>query len=381
MQTDTVHGLIQIALTSCKEADRPAGPEQTSSMSEEREYARDAVMALYNLAHFDRPKYYIPGETVRQAKDRRKFFLWGGMLLLQHLSTNTKVKEVAEFCDSMNLKELELRDHEDEVKVLKLYVEAGGGTTRGPNSRNEIMAVSSQTQKPAEEERECDVVVALPTVDETGTGAKVISLDSSSPQDVFFPEYERFDNTFNSGLKTLNIPEILAVLEEELQMKKEELNKKLMEMQQQRLTQKEEEAKRREEEERQRKEKKEQAFQEYIRRIEQRKKERADQMRKEQEEKENRLKEEEAKKKSLIEMLKKKEEDRRIKRYQEMKKKAELEKKEAEELERRNREHMERQQKALEEWHKRKIESAKKVRSSITDKYLIVFDATENMFV
>ena len=47
---------------------------------------------------------------------------------------------------------------------------------------------------------------------------------------------------------------------------------------------------------------------------------------------------------------------------------APFKRKEAEELDRKNREHMEKQQKALDDWHRRKIESAKKIRNYATEK-------------
>ena len=187
MQMETVHGLIPIALSSCMEQ-KQATNSNTNSVSEEQAYAKDAAMALYNLANFNRPKFYIPGETVRQARDRRKFILWGGLLALYHISNHTKVKEIEEFCEGAGLKELDLRNHEDLVRVMKLYLESMEESTKGKATLVEPALV--RAHKLSDEEKG-DSGEAAPGQEELSPGsggAKQVNLDTSVPEDVAFPE-------------------------------------------------------------------------------------------------------------------------------------------------------------------------------------------------
>lgn len=193
---DIIHGLVQIACSSCLEQKALPTTEQSNSVSEEQAYAKDAALILYNLASFDRPKFYIPGETVRQAKDRRRFILWGGLFGLYYLSVNTKVKEISELCETTKLKEFELRDHEDLVKVLKLYTESlkeDSNSKEKISSRNDPNTVATaQTHKLSEEEKpEGATAEIMQNQDEQKEAAliKPVNLDTSAPQDVVFPEY------------------------------------------------------------------------------------------------------------------------------------------------------------------------------------------------
>lgn len=194
LQLEIVHGLIQITLNACKEEDKPSvPPDQNSSVAEERAYVKDAVQTLYNLANFDRPRCYIPGETVRQSKDRRKFMLWGGLVALRYLSEHAKVKEISEFCEVSRLKDLEIRDLEDCVKVLKLSLE-GIDEKKDKTAQLARTLSSLQAVNQAEEDKLEPEAGAIPTQDERvpSTTNKLVSLDSSTPQDVCFPEYAAF---------------------------------------------------------------------------------------------------------------------------------------------------------------------------------------------
>lgn len=129
LQMEVVHAAIEVALTSCREQD------SQGSALEEQGYAKDAVAVLCNLANFDKAKFYIPGETVRQEKDLRKFLLWGGLLALYYVGANAKTKEVIEFCEATKLTSLDLRYQEDLVKVLRAYLNMAEDARQGDTAR------------------------------------------------------------------------------------------------------------------------------------------------------------------------------------------------------------------------------------------------------
>lgn len=117
IQKENVHTLIEVAISSCGEQDL-----QSSSVLEAQSYAKDATVILYNLANFYKSRFYIPGETARQEKDRKRFLLWGGLLALYYIGTNSRVKEVIEFCEAAKVTSFDVQYQEDLVKVLKVYL-------------------------------------------------------------------------------------------------------------------------------------------------------------------------------------------------------------------------------------------------------------------
>lgn len=108
MKIEYIHKLIQILVIAPKDHN-------------ENIYAKDALRILYNLANFDHPKFYIPGETVRQARDSFKFNVWGGMICLYYLSKSTKNQELLEFCSESKLQDFEIRDLEQMLRILKIF--------------------------------------------------------------------------------------------------------------------------------------------------------------------------------------------------------------------------------------------------------------------
>ena len=69
LNIEVVHKLIEIALTSCSE-------ENSQLVLEERGYAKDSIVTLYNLYFLDKSKFYIPCETIKQLKNRTSFMFW-----------------------------------------------------------------------------------------------------------------------------------------------------------------------------------------------------------------------------------------------------------------------------------------------------------------
>ena len=133
------------------------------------------MTVLYNLAHFDKSRFYIPGETIRQAKDRRRFILWGGLFGLYYFASNTTLKDMTDFCDNIKLKSLDLRDYEDLLKVTKLYLEQ-------LNDSKSNIEESDQKQigfilKPTDDD--------IFETDDT----KIPNLDNATSSDIIFPEY------------------------------------------------------------------------------------------------------------------------------------------------------------------------------------------------
>ena len=122
MNVEIVHLLIDIVMSSCIEE------FQNNGNFEEQSFAKDALIILYNLANLNKSKFYIPGETIRQVEDRRKFIIWGGFLALHYISNKSKVKEVIDFWDNVKLKYLDLRDHEEVVKVIRSYLKVTSET-------------------------------------------------------------------------------------------------------------------------------------------------------------------------------------------------------------------------------------------------------------
>ncbi|MDR3581699.1 MAG: hypothetical protein P4L67_00285 [Candidatus Pacebacteria bacterium] len=189
MQSDIVHGLIQVALSTCKEEGKAtvAGSESASNLNEEKGCARDVVQSLYNLASFDRPRFYIPGETVRQSRDRLRFLLWGGLYALYYLLPHAKVKEVAEFCEASRIKDMELRDFEDMIKSVRLHVQSLESSSSAavvhkllpPAPAAEAQPAAS-TASPEEENRDGE--------DHFPGAGTAKAIDACGPQDVCFPE-------------------------------------------------------------------------------------------------------------------------------------------------------------------------------------------------
>lgn len=119
LKRETVHNLIQVALKSCQIEENKNN--NNTNGEDEGQFAKESVQILYNLAGFNKPKFYIPGETVKQARDHSKFILLGGLNCLYFIKGNTKIPDIVEFCENSKLKCLELKDVENMITVLKLY--------------------------------------------------------------------------------------------------------------------------------------------------------------------------------------------------------------------------------------------------------------------
>ncbi len=125
---DIVHGLIGLALRSLD-----AEPKQIAfgAPEEDKEYIKESVRALYNLASFDRVKCYIPGESVALVRGREKFILWGGLLALYQISSRAQLEGVQKFCEHTHLHDMEPTDLDQVASTLRLYIEAK--TKKGPD--------------------------------------------------------------------------------------------------------------------------------------------------------------------------------------------------------------------------------------------------------
>ena len=129
-----------------------------------------AIQILYNLANFSRPRFYIPGETVRNARERYNFLLWGGLLCLDYVSKNTKNQEIAQYCENTVIKYMDIKDYEDIASSIKLFLESKNGTYQeGMTDPDKIVAINNNE------------VVKTP-------GNRIPTIETSSPADICFPE-------------------------------------------------------------------------------------------------------------------------------------------------------------------------------------------------
>jgi hypothetical protein len=120
LQMEAVHSLIQVAIDSCQTESKVANKQTTNiNVEEEGGYSKEAVRILYNLANFDLPKFYIPGETVRWAREKNKFLIWGGLFALYYISSHSKNSEITEFCEKSKLKDLDVKEIENIINSLK----------------------------------------------------------------------------------------------------------------------------------------------------------------------------------------------------------------------------------------------------------------------
>jgi len=113
IRKDIAHALVDSLLLSCE------GKNEIEGV-----YIKDLINVLCNLTYSDKLRFYIPGETIKQEKIRRKFLLWGGLIGLYYFINNTRMKDVSELCGTIRIKTISLRDYEDMLKVLKLHLES-----------------------------------------------------------------------------------------------------------------------------------------------------------------------------------------------------------------------------------------------------------------
>ncbi len=140
----TVHTLITIALEAC---------ESTSSfianVEDGKGYVKDAVRVLYNLAFFDRPKYYIPGETAIHGRCRQQFVLWGGLCSLYYVNAKAKLQDVREFCDNTKTKDMDSPDLDAIAWSLRRQLRARLGDSKDASaSETKIDEVGQHTFDP-----------------------------------------------------------------------------------------------------------------------------------------------------------------------------------------------------------------------------------------
>jgi hypothetical protein len=94
-----IHKLLTLALTSCE-----------TLLDDKKFYAVDATKVLYNLASFDRVRYYIPGETASVSQRRKKFATWGGLVGLYYLNQHSTLTEVKDFFENSSMKDVQVAD-------------------------------------------------------------------------------------------------------------------------------------------------------------------------------------------------------------------------------------------------------------------------------
>ena len=160
LQLEAVHSLIQVAMDSCLNENKIAN-KQAPNTEDEGGYSKEAVRILYNLASFDLPKFYIPGETVRWAREKNKFLIWGGLFALYYISSHSKNAEIIEFCEKSKLKDLDVKEMENIINVLKgLHEESVPAAEKNPdtvaNSEEQKEAVPNKIQEvPTSQEKIC----------------------------------------------------------------------------------------------------------------------------------------------------------------------------------------------------------------------------------
>jgi hypothetical protein len=123
MNKDIVHSLIASALESCDPKN------QTATADDEKCYSKETVRALYNLASFDRTRFYIPGETAFISKNREQFVLWGGLVALYYISTHAQHPDVKKFCENTKLKDIETVDLDLINAAIKSHIDSKKQTT------------------------------------------------------------------------------------------------------------------------------------------------------------------------------------------------------------------------------------------------------------
>ena len=101
---------------------------QSNPSENDKGYLLDALKTLYHLAYFDRPRYYIPGETATQSRNRQKFAVCGGLLALIYIYSRSSIPEVKEFCETKKMNDIEPKDLDLASYVIQLYLEKKGFT-------------------------------------------------------------------------------------------------------------------------------------------------------------------------------------------------------------------------------------------------------------
>lgn len=157
---DFIHALTNSLVVSC-------------SRDVCKAFVKDCAAVLCNLAYSDKLRFYIPGETIKQEKVRRKLLLWGGLIGLYYFVGNTSVREAGELCESVRNKAMSLRDYEDLLKVLKLYL--------GGLDDSELFTEECEVKQNSPQAREVDEEM-LELED-----ASVPALDMAKSRDVQFP--------------------------------------------------------------------------------------------------------------------------------------------------------------------------------------------------
>jgi len=94
-----IHKMLKLALTSCEEV-----------IDDNKFYAVEVIKVLYNLASFDRVRYYIPGETASVSQRRKKFAAWGGLVGLYYLNQHSTLTEVKDFFENSSMKDIQVAD-------------------------------------------------------------------------------------------------------------------------------------------------------------------------------------------------------------------------------------------------------------------------------
>lgn len=141
-----IHKLITLALSSCSEL-----------MDDSKFYVVEAVKVLYNLASFDRVRYYIPGETASVSQRRKKFSAWGGMIGLYYLNQHSTLTDVKEFFENSSMKDIQVADLvlvRDTVKKLAIEQESHKSDNVHSSSLKENEMKPNEVEKKEEAKQE-----------------------------------------------------------------------------------------------------------------------------------------------------------------------------------------------------------------------------------
>ena len=107
--------MIDLALQSCDK-------EYAIKTEDEKSYVIEAIQILYNMAAFDRVRFYIPGETANMSQRRKKFASFGGFTIIYYLSKCSEYEDIRKLFETLKVKEIQIADLTLTLESLKEYL-------------------------------------------------------------------------------------------------------------------------------------------------------------------------------------------------------------------------------------------------------------------
>lgn len=174
---------MQLALDTCQQ-------NQTIPSENEKYYVLEALKTLYHLAYFDRPRYYIPGETATQSRNRQRFAVWGGLIALININCNSTLQESKEFCKAKRMSDIETKDLDLAAYIIQLYLEK---KENGGKKTGEKQDVIKNAQP--------EVVLADKFTSQNAMFVRYGLIEQINKNDIIFPEYFYFLDFLIENLK------------------------------------------------------------------------------------------------------------------------------------------------------------------------------------